>query len=38
LLGTSEVAGAVVRGMLLVRDTEMRLQKEGLAKAHSLEE
>jgi hypothetical protein len=38
LLGTGEVAGPVVRGMLLVRDTEMRLQKEGLAKAHSLEE
>jgi Cytosol aminopeptidase family, N-terminal domain len=37
-LGTGDVAGAVVRGMLLARDTEMRLQREGLAKAHSIEE
>jgi hypothetical protein len=33
-----DVAGVVVRGMLLARDTEIRLQKEGLAKAHSVEE
>jgi hypothetical protein len=33
-----DVAGVVVRGMLLARDTEIRLQKEGLAKAHTIEE
>jgi hypothetical protein len=37
-LGAGDVAGAVVRGMLLARDTETRLQKEGLAKAHTIEE
>jgi hypothetical protein len=34
---TGEVARAVVRGMLLAYDTEKRLQKEGLAKAFTLE-
>jgi hypothetical protein len=33
-----DVAGAIVRGMLLALDTERRLQKEGLAKAHTIEE
>jgi hypothetical protein len=33
-----DVANAVVRGMLLAYDTDKRLQKEGLAKAFSLEE
>lgn len=33
-----DVANAVVRGMLLGYDTEKRLQKEGLAKAFTLEE
>jgi Cytosol aminopeptidase family, N-terminal domain len=37
-LGAGEVAAVVVRGMLLARDTEIRLQKEGLAKAHTIEE
>jgi hypothetical protein len=37
-LGAGDVAGVVVRGMLLARDTEMRLQKEGLAKTHTVEE
>ena len=32
--GTGDVAKAVVRGVLLARDTESRLQKQGLAKAH----
>jgi hypothetical protein len=32
------VERAVVRGMLLAYDTERRLQKEGLAKAYTLEE
>jgi Cytosol aminopeptidase family, N-terminal domain len=32
-LGAGDVAGAVVRGMLLARDTEIRLRKEGLTKA-----
>ena len=36
-LGTGDVATAVVRGMLLAYDTEKRLQKEGLAKAFTLE-
>jgi leucyl aminopeptidase len=34
---TGDVATAVVRGMLLAYDTEKRLQKEGLAKAFTLE-
>ena len=33
-----DVATAVVRGMLLAYDTEKRLQKEGMAKAFTLEE
>ena len=32
------MANAVVRGMLLALDTESRLQKEGLAKAHAIVE
>jgi len=32
------VETAVVRGMLLAYDTEKRLQKEGLAKAFTLDE
>jgi hypothetical protein len=36
--GTGDVANAVVRGMLLALDTESRLQKEGLAKAHAIVE
>ena len=36
--GAGDVANAVVRGMLLGYDTEKRLQKEGLAKAFTLEE
>ena len=35
---TGDVETAVVRGMLLAYDTEQRLQKEGLAKAYTLEE
>jgi len=37
-LGTGDVAGAVVRGVLLAYDTERRLQKEGFAKDFTLEE
>jgi len=37
-LGTGDVAGAVVRGVLLAYDTEKRLQKEGFAKEYTLEE
>jgi hypothetical protein len=37
-LGTGEVANAVVRGVLAGFDTERRLRKEGLAKAHPVEE
>lgn len=37
-LETGDVETAVVRGMLLAYDTERRLQKEKLAKAHVLEE
>jgi hypothetical protein len=37
-LGTGEVGAAVVRGMLLVYDTDRRLQKEGLAKGYPLDE
>jgi hypothetical protein len=37
-LGTGEVETAVLRGMLLAYDTEKRLQKEGLAKAYTLEQ
>jgi hypothetical protein len=37
-LGTGEVETAVVRGMLLAYDTEKRLQKEGLAKAYTLDQ
>jgi hypothetical protein len=36
--GAGDVAAVVVRGMLLARDTESRLQKEGLAKAQTIEE
>jgi hypothetical protein len=36
--GTGDVETAVVRGMLLAYDTEKRLQKEGLAKAYTLDE
>ena len=35
---TSDVAKAVVRGVLLARDTDVRLQKEGLSKKYLLEE
>jgi hypothetical protein len=35
---TGDVAHAVVRGMLLAFDTESRLQKQGLAKAHPIVE
>jgi len=35
---TGDLANAVLRGMLLAYDTEKRLQKEGLAKAFSLEQ
>jgi hypothetical protein len=37
-LGTGDVETAVVRGMLLAYDTEKRLQKEGLAKAYTLDQ
>ena len=37
-LGTGDVAAAVLRGVLLAYDTEKRLQKEGLAKAFTLEQ
>lgn len=37
-LKTGDVETAVVRGMLLAYDTEVRLQAQGLAKAYSLEE
>ena len=37
-LPTGDVAMAVVQGMLLAYDTETRLQKEGLAKPHRLDE
>ena len=37
-LGTGDVEQAVTRGLLLAYDTEKRLQKEGLAKAFTLEE
>jgi hypothetical protein len=37
-IGTGDVETAVVRGMLLAYDTEKRLQKEGLAKAYTLEQ
>jgi leucyl aminopeptidase len=36
--GTGDVAAAVLRGVLLAYDTEKRLQKEGLAKAFTLEQ
>ena len=36
--GTGDVAGAVLRGVLLAYDTEKRLQKEGLGKAFTLDE
>src|SRR6185369_10829476 len=36
--GTGDVGTAVVRGMLLAYDTEKRLQKEGLAKAYTLDQ
>ena len=36
--GAGDVAKAVVRGVLLARDTESRLQQQGLAKAHLFEE
>ena len=37
-LPTGDVARYVVRGLLLARDTEVRLQKEGLSKKYVLEE
>jgi hypothetical protein len=37
-LRTGDVEAAVVRGMLLAYDTEKRLQKEGLAKAYTLDD
>ena len=37
-LGIGEVETAVVRGVLLAYDTEVRLQKEGLAKAYTLDD
>ena len=37
-LDTGDVAHAVLRGMLLAYDTDRRLQKEGLAKAFTLEQ
>jgi hypothetical protein len=37
-LPAGDVALAVVRGMLLAHDTEVRLQKEGLTKSNGLEE
>jgi len=37
-IGTGDVEMAVVRGMLLAYDTEKRLQKEGLAKAYTLDQ
>jgi hypothetical protein len=37
-LPTGEVAGAVLRGVLLAYDTEKRLQKENLGKPFTLEE
>src|SRR5260221_207201 len=36
--GTGDVAGAVLRGVLLAYDTEKRLQKEGLAKPFTLDD
>src|SRR5262245_64355499 len=37
-LPTSGLARFVVRGLLLARDTDVRLQKEGLSKKYALEE
>ncbi len=37
-LPTGEVARYVVRGLLLARDTDARLQKEGLSKKYAMEE
>src|SRR5262245_8331173 len=37
-LPTGDVARFVVRGLLLARDTDVRLQKEGLSKKYALEE
>jgi hypothetical protein len=37
-IGTGDVETAVVRGMLLAYDTHKRLQKEGLAKAYTLDQ
>src|SRR5205823_586979 len=37
-LPTGDVARYVVRGLLLARDTDMRLQKEGLSKKYALGE
>ncbi len=37
-LAIGDVETAVIRGMLLAYDTDKRLQKEGLAKAYTLEE
>src|SRR5205085_10411552 len=36
--GAGDVANAVLRGVFLTYDTEKRLQKEGLAKAFTLDE
>src|SRR5262249_10195710 len=37
-LPTGEIARFVVRGLLLARDTDVRLQKEGLSKEVTMEE
>lgn len=37
-LVTGDVANAVMRGVLFARDTEGRLQQQGLAKPHAIEE
>jgi len=37
-LPTGDVARYVVRGLLLARDTDLRLQREGLSKKYALEE
>jgi hypothetical protein len=37
-LPTGDVARSVIRGLLLARDTDVRLQKEGLSKKYALEE
>ena len=37
-LGAGDVEQAITKGLLLAYDTEKRLQKEGLARAFTLEE